>query len=184
MPEADAIDKKVKPINQQCLADLIINAEDLITHEETQQMAKVLCRNIDSNGNVIGNFDENPVLNLLVYDVEFPDGAVKHYAANVIDENVLCQVDFSGFYTQAISWMSLKLLKESNHIEVAEYATNLGLETGPAFLWWMSYTLKKRDHIISVVNTRVRKCNDNIGIKIPNNIKVAIFLDKSNGNTM
>ena len=45
-----------------------------------QQISKVILRNIDSNGNIIGYFDENPVLNLLVYDVEFPDGAVKHYA--------------------------------------------------------------------------------------------------------
>ena len=43
------------------------------------------------------------MLNLLVYDVEFPDGAVKNYAANVIDENVLSQVDLSGFYTQALN---------------------------------------------------------------------------------
>ena len=35
-----------------------------------------------------------------MYDVEFPDVAVKYYAANVIDENVLSQVDSSGFYTQ------------------------------------------------------------------------------------
>ena len=42
------------------------------------------------------------MLNSLVYDVEFPDGAVKHYAANVIDENLLIQVDLSGFYTQVL----------------------------------------------------------------------------------
>ena len=42
------------------------------------------------------------MLNSLVYDVEFPDGAVNHYAVNVIAENVLSQVDLSGFYTQAM----------------------------------------------------------------------------------
>ena len=42
------------------------------------------------------------MLNLLVYDVEFPDGDVKHYAPNVIAENVLSQVDSSGLYTQAL----------------------------------------------------------------------------------
>ena len=47
------------------------------------------------------------------------------------------------------------------------------------FLWWMPYTLKKRYHIISVVNTRVRKRNNNFGIQIPNNIKEAISLDKN-----
>ena len=37
-----------------------------------------------------------------MYDVEFPDVAVKHYAANVIAENVLSKVDSSGFYTQEL----------------------------------------------------------------------------------
>ena len=139
------------------------------------------------------------MLNLLVYDVEFLDGAVKYYAENVIAENVLSQVDSSGFYTQALdkivlhrklgnnvsmqevyvttkrrshklgqttfSWnvlielkdgsrscMSLKVFTVSNPIEVAEYATTIGLANEPDFLWWVPYTLKKRDHIISLVN--------------------------------
>ena len=80
VPEYDAIDKNGKLINQEYFADLIINAEVFLLHEETQYMAKVVCRNIDSNGNIIGAFDENPVLNLLVYGVELTDGAMKHYA--------------------------------------------------------------------------------------------------------
>ena len=65
-------------------------------------MAKFIRCTIDSNVNTIGTFDQNLVLNSLVYAVEFPDGAVKHYAENVIDENLLIQVDLSGFYTQAL----------------------------------------------------------------------------------
>ena len=102
MPKADDSDKNGKPINQQYLADLMINSEVLLPYEETQRTAKVICRTIDSNGNIIGNFDETPVLNTLVYDVEFTDGAVKHYAENIIAENVLIQVDSSGLYTQAL----------------------------------------------------------------------------------
>ena len=33
VPEADAIDKNGKPINQQSFADLMINAEFLLSHE-------------------------------------------------------------------------------------------------------------------------------------------------------
>ena len=102
MPEADAIDKNGKPINQKSLANLVINSEVLIPHEETQQMAKIICHTININGNIIETFDENPVLNLLVYDAEFTDGAVNHYAAIVIAENELSQVESSGFYTQAL----------------------------------------------------------------------------------
>ena len=33
------------------------------------------------------------------YDVEFPDGQVKEYAANIIAENMLTQVDSDGMST-------------------------------------------------------------------------------------
>ena len=42
------------------------------------------------------------MLNSLVSDVEFPDGAVKHYSENFIAENVLSQVDLSVLYTQSL----------------------------------------------------------------------------------
>ena len=48
------------------------------------------------------------MLNLLVYDVEFTDVAVKNYASNVIAENVLSQVESSGLYTQALDNMFLR----------------------------------------------------------------------------
>ena len=163
-------------------------------------MAKVIFCTININGNIIGTFDENPVLTLLVYDVEFPDGAVKHYSVSVIAENVLSQVDLIGFYTQVlykivlhrklvnavsmkdayvttnrgvrklryttISWefliecndgsssqMSLKVLKQSNPIEVEEYATTLGLVNETAFSWWVTYTLKNIYLVISLNNS-------------------------------
>ena len=45
----------------------------------------------DADGNIVGTYDDNPILNTIVYDVEFPDGAVKQYAANVIAENMYTQ---------------------------------------------------------------------------------------------
>ena len=75
IPAAEAVDASGKPINQQSVADLLINSEVLLGHGETQQMARVIRRSLDSEGKVIGNLHGN--LNSLVYDVEFPDGAVK-----------------------------------------------------------------------------------------------------------
>ena len=60
-------------------------------------MAKVLRRSIDTDGNTICTFDENPNLNTLIYDIEFPDGAVKQYTANVITGNALMQVVSNGY---------------------------------------------------------------------------------------
>ena len=228
IPAADAIDATGKPINQQSMTDLLINAEVLLPQGDSQQMAKVIRRSIDSDGFVLGEFDENPILNSLVYDVEFPDGVVKQYAANVIAENVLSQVDTSGFHTQALdcivlherlgnavshknayvttkrgvrkmrqttigwrflcewkdgssSWVSLKSLKESNPVEIAEYVTALGLNDEPAFKWWVHYTLKKRDAIIAAINTRVRKKTHKFGIRIPGNSQEAHAIEKDNG---
>ena len=67
-------------------------------------MARVIRRSLDSEGRAIGNLHGN--LNSLVYDVEFPDGAVKQYAANVIAENLLSQVDESGFHSQSLDSIS------------------------------------------------------------------------------
>ena len=231
LPEADAVDSTGKPINQQSVADLLINAEVLLPQGESQQMAKVIRRSIGPDGKIVGAFDENPILNTLVYDVEFPDGAVKQYAANVIAENVLNQVDSMGYHTQALdrivlhermgnavskkdshittkrgvrklrqttigwrflcewkdgssAWVPLKVLKESNPVEVAEYVTALDLEDQPAFAWWVPHTLKKRDRIVAGINSRVRKRNCKFGIKIPRSIKEAKIFDDENGNTL
>ena len=54
-------------------------------------------------------------------------------------------------------WVSLKDLKESNPIEVAEYVTARNIQEEHALAWWVPYTLRKRDSIIASVNSRIRK---------------------------
>ena len=51
---------------------------------------------------LLGAYAPNPILNSIVYDVEFPDGQVKEYAANVIAENMLSQVDTEEYGTSLI----------------------------------------------------------------------------------
>ena len=48
------------------------------------------------DGKVTGTYDDNPILNTVLYEVEFPDRQVREYAANVIVENMLTQVDSDG----------------------------------------------------------------------------------------
>ena len=45
---------------------------------------KVIGRSKDNDGNIIGKYDSNPILNNMVYDVEFPDGTIRAYGANMI----------------------------------------------------------------------------------------------------
>ena len=47
---------------------------------------------------IVGTYDTNPLLNTLVYDVEFPDGDVRAFNANTICENMCSQVDNDGFH--------------------------------------------------------------------------------------
>jgi hypothetical protein len=58
--------------------------------------AKVIGQAKDGEGKIIGYFHDNPLLNSIVYDVEFPDGAVKQYAANIIAEKKYSQVNSEG----------------------------------------------------------------------------------------
>ena len=54
----------------------------------------------------------------------------------------------------------------------------------PSFCWWVPYTLKKRDAIISAVNTRVRRIIHKYGIEILTEVEHAKELDWQNDNTM
>ena len=49
------------------------------------------------------------------------------------------------------SWESLNDLKNSHPLETAEYTKLMGIDHEPAFNWWVTYVLKKRDRIISLV---------------------------------
>ena len=46
---------------------------------------------------MVRKYDNNPMLNSIMYEVEFADGTVKEYGANIIAENMLRQVDSEGF---------------------------------------------------------------------------------------
>ena len=65
-------------------------------------MAKVLRKSVNENGQVIGVHNENPLLNTLVYDVEFSDGDVKKYAANLLAKTFLSQVYPNVYYTNTM----------------------------------------------------------------------------------
>ena len=84
-------------------------------------------------------------------------------------------------------WISLKILKESNPVQVAEYAVARNIADEPAFAWWVHYVLRKRDVIVSKLNARVRCTTHKYGIELPepgkNTITSARELDRRNKNT-
>lgn len=82
-----------------------------------------------------------------------------------------------------MSWVKLKDAKNSNPIEVAQFAMAKGIENEPAFAWWVKPALRKRKAIISKASTKhPRKMK--FGVKIPLAYDEAVILDRENGNTL
>ena len=227
----DTVDAKGKMLNQQPAYDKILHSEVSLQLGEDMTTGKVTKRAIGPDGITAGTYDENPYLNSMIYEVEFPDGQIKEYAANVIAENMLTQVDADGFsltMLEAIidyrkdeavavqkadmhvqtrrgqkkqrkttvgwsllvkwtdsseAWIPLKDLKESHPCETAEFAKARGIADEPAFAWWVPYTLRKRDIILSKVKARIRKTTHKYGIEIPTSVTHALEIDDKNKNT-
>jgi hypothetical protein len=76
-------------------------------------------------------------------------------------------------------------MKESHPVETAEFARARDMDVKPASAWWVPYTLRKRDIILSKIKARIRKMKHKYaGIEIPLNIDHAMQLDKDNGNSL
>jgi hypothetical protein len=82
------------------------------------------------------------------------------------------------------SWERLADLKESNPIEVAEYAATKNLHDEPAFPWWVPHVQKKRNIIIAAMTKRYHKRTHKFGIQVPKTWDEAVKLDEENGNTL
>jgi len=73
------------------------------------------------------------------------------------------------------SWEHLRNLKESNPVQVAEYAVANKLVEEAAFAWWVPSVLKQRERIIGAINSRYHKRTHKFGIEVP---KRALEIDK------
>ena len=225
----DPVDDTNQLIDQQPAYNILIHSEINLPQCGRLQSAKVLRQFLDPSGRSVGAYHKNPILNTLVYDVEFPDGEVKEYSAKIMSENLLAQFNDEGFtltvfdiildHTKDVSaiqkkdfyfrtrsgtrrmrkttcgwkflviwkdgsktWVSLADMKESHPVEISKYSKSRGINKEPAFSCWVPYTLRKRDIIISAVNSRVYKTTHKYGVEIPNSIKISRDLDLKNGN--
>ena len=57
-----------------------------------------------------------------------------------------------------------------------------GLDEEPAFAWWVPYTLKKRDRIISAVRNKMKQKTHKYGVEIPRSVQHVYEIDKRCGN--
>ena len=89
VPEADLIGTAGNHINQKLLMDMMMNDEISIPQGEKVSMGKVICCADNEHRNLIGTYDDNPILNSHLYEVEFPDGEVKEFSENILAENCM-----------------------------------------------------------------------------------------------
>jgi hypothetical protein len=230
LPDIEDVTNNNSDVNQQPMHDRLIHADVTLQRNNQLIRGKVKGRSLAPDGSIIGYYNDNPVLNTLTYDVEFPDGEVREYTANIIAENMLTRVDSDGHVTMALdcildfekddtaygtkdkyvyekngrrrlrkstqgwklkvlwkdgttNFIPLKDIKESNPIEVAEFAKARNIHNEPAFCWWVPYVLRKREVIISKATARIRETTHKYGIQVPRSIKEAESLDRANGNT-
>jgi hypothetical protein len=167
----------------------------------------------------VGHANKNPILDTRVYQVEFLDGSVNDYAANMLAEALYTQVDADGnrylllkeiigheksptamskddmtldnphgsrnpirryttkgwhFQCQwadgSTSWEPLRNLKESNPIELAQYAESHSLLEEPAFVWWAKDALKRSRRIIKKIKSKYWQPTHKYGIRLPKSV--------------
>ncbi len=76
--------------------DRYLNAELLLPHGDKMQLARVIRRQKNAEGELVGVPNVNPILDTRQYEVQFPDGATDVVNANLIAENLFSQIDEEG----------------------------------------------------------------------------------------
>jgi hypothetical protein len=231
IPDADLKDAAGKPFEVCSVADALINMEEMLPNGNSMAIAKVVRRGVDDEDRFVGTFNNNPLLNTLLYDCEFDDGTTRAYSANTIASNIFMELDAYGYSSSLFceivdhkssgeatkmadkylltmtgtkrmrqttqgwkflvrwangtrQWIDLKILKESNPVQVAEYVTARNTADEPAFAWWVPYVLRKQDVIVLAVTTMVRKTSHKYRIELPASVKHAIEIDQKNGKIL
>jgi len=80
-------------------------------------------------------------------------------------------------------WIPLKDVKNSNPVELAEYAITAKIDDEPAFKWWTRNALRKRDRIIKKVKSRYWKRTHKYAVELPKSVDEAYAIDRATGTT-
>ena len=66
--------------------DHYVNAEILLPRGDRMTRGQVVCQKQDANNNLMGRTNQNPILDMPLYEVEFPWGEITELATNIIAE--------------------------------------------------------------------------------------------------
>ena len=76
--------------------DKYVNAEILLLRGDKISRDQVVCWIHDANGNPIGRFNQNPISDMHLFEIEFPGGEIIELSVNIIAESVYAQCDVYG----------------------------------------------------------------------------------------
>ena len=76
--------------------DNYVGAQVNLPYQGSMMAGKVIKRARDNEGNPVGTKNDNPILDTRSYQVEFPDGNIAEYSANIIAENMFAMCDPEG----------------------------------------------------------------------------------------
>jgi len=79
------------------------------------------------------------------------------------------------------SWFPLKDMKDTNPLELAQYAIASQISEEPAFKWWVQEILKKKKRIIAKIKTKYWQTTHKFGIEIPKSVEHALWIDQETG---
>ena len=173
----DTVDTNGKILNQLPAYDKLLNAEVQIQLEEDYTIGKVKRCTLGSDGMVSGKYDNNPFLNSITYEVEFSDGQVKEYLANLLAKKMLTQVDVNGYSLTLMEGIvdylkdeSMAVSREDKHITIKSGQQQLRCTTAGWKLlvhwkdgmesWAMLADMKQSHPVETAEFTRARGISD------------------------
>ena len=80
------------------------------------------------------------------------------------------------------SWLPMCEVKNVNPVETSDYAVASKIEDEPAFKWWVSTTLKKRQAIVAKVKSRYWRTTHKFRVQLPHSVEEAHKIDEQNRN--
>ena len=90
VPDAD--DLVVTPDTK----DNYVGAKVKLSFRGTMRSGSIKQQARDAEGKLFGTRNSNPIMDTHSYEVEFPDGDIAEFTANVISENMFSQCDGAG----------------------------------------------------------------------------------------
>jgi hypothetical protein len=95
-PQFEPMEEGVPDVFDPDILDQYLSAQVQLPLGDELVLGKVIARKRDAHGNPIGRSAANPIFDTRIYQVEFPNGRIEEYSANIIAECLYSQVDHEG----------------------------------------------------------------------------------------